>query len=259
MGQILGDQVSGAEAMITDDIAAKLALLPISCPKDAAYQLARYHELLTDWNTRINLTAGMADSEAIDKLYLDSVAPLAIDGLFPKNASLIDVGSGAGFPGLPLKILRPDLNITLLDSLQKRVGFLDAVIDELSLTNIRAIHGRAEDAARNGALREQFDMATARAVAALPVLMELMLPFVRVGGRVLCYKGPQVDQELRDGMFAASKLGGGAIQTLQVSVPGRDDWAHCVLRCDKKEETVRQYPRQAGTPIKKPLCAPAQS
>ncbi len=184
---------------------------------------------------------------------MDSLAPLRFAVLFPENASLIDVGSGAGFPGLPLAIARPDLRVTLLDSLAKRVNFLSAVTEELGLSNVRLMHSRAEDAGHEAGLRERFDIAVARAVAPLPVLCELLLPFVRVGGRMLCYKGPSADAELEAGRKAARLLGGGGVETLPVPLPSQPEWRHCLLTCEKRGQTVRQYPRKAGTPARQPL------
>ncbi len=235
---------------------ARLAALGAPCDARAAERLAAYHGMLAEWNERVNLTADAELDAMLDRHYLDSLAPLAVAGLFPKNARLIDVGSGAGFPGLPLAVARPDLDVLLLDSLAKRVAFLDAVIDTLGLTNVRTLHARAEDAARDPALRGRFDVAAARAVAAAPVLMELLLPFARVGGKAVCYKGPSAGEEIAAGTRAAALLGGGALTALQVAVPGQPDWRHCVLTSVKLRETPKAYPRKAGTPAKAPLGAP---
>lgn len=241
--------------MTSDIIAKGLSGLGICFPSRAPEQLSMYYDMLTDWNERMNLTASMDESEALDKLFMDSAAPLA-SGLFSENARLIDVGSGAGFPGLVIAILRPDIRVTLLDSLVKRIGFLSAVIEKLGIGNAFPMHARAEDAAR-GELRESCDIATARAVAALPTLFELLLPFIKVGGRAICYKGPQAASELEQGAYASSILGGGEPQSIPVTIPSRPDWQHCVVVCDKLSKTDRQYPRQAGTPAKKPLSPPA--
>ena len=235
----------------------ELALPKLNAQVDehAAERLAVYHEMLCDWNTRMNLTGDTALTTAMGRLYMDSLAPLALPSLFARGASVIDVGSGAGFPGLPLAIARPDLRMVLLDSLGKRVTFLNEVIATLGLSQVRAVHARAEDAARDPALRERFDVAVARAVAAAPVLMELLLPFARVGGQALCYKGPSAEEELLAGSRAARWLGGDALRVLPVDVPDQPEWRHCVLACAKRQPTPARYPRKAGTPERDPLGA----
>ncbi len=234
-------------------LAERMDGLRIDYCAETPEKLAGYHAMLADWNERLNLT-GDADFElSLDRHYTDSLAPLAIAGLFPENAGLIDVGSGAGFPGLPLAIARPDMSVTLLDSLMKRVKFLDAVKTELALQNVRAVHSRAEDAARDAQLRERFDIAVARAVAPFNVLCELLLPFVRVGGKMICYKGPAASDELNAGARAAALLGGGEPQVIPIAIPSRPEWKHCVICVEKKSKTVRQYPRKAGTASRSPL------
>ena len=233
--------------------AGRLALLHASVDVRAAGRLARYQAMLEDWNTRMNLTGDAGLEATLDRHFMDSLAPLQLVGLFPQGATLVDVGTGAGFPGLALAIARPDLQITLLDSLQKRLTFLDAVIDALELPRVRTVHARAEDAARDPALRERFDLAVARAVAAAPVLLELLLPFVRAGGQALCYKGPAAAEELEGAAFAARLLGGAAPRALAVEVPLQPEWRHCVLACAKVRPTPERYPRKAGVPAREPL------
>ena len=216
-------------------------------------QLVTYYEMLADWNTRMNLT-GDTDFEVILAGHFeDSLAPLQIGGLFPTGAALIDVGSGAGFPGLPIAIARPDMKVTLLDSLAKRVGFLKAVSQELGLANVECIHARAEEGAKSPALRETFDIAVARAVAPISVLCELLLPFVGIGGRMICYKGPAAAQEQAAGARTAALLGGGEMEVHEVNLPSRPDWGHRVVVSQKKEKTASQYPRKPGTPARSPL------
>ena len=183
MGEILGREIPGAEAVNLDAWEAELARHLDGLGADAAApaRLVRYHRLLCEWNARMNLTGDTDFAVALYRHYLDSLAPLRLEGLFAHGARVIDVGSGAGFPGLPLAIARPDLQVTLLDALQKRISFLAAVVEELGLTHVRLVHARAEDGARNPEHRERYDLAVARAVAPLPVLCELMLPFVAVG------------------------------------------------------------------------------
>ena len=261
MGEVLGNQVSASAAVRQawqEKLAAAIRELNIECDARTPERIARYHELLADWNTRMNLTGDTDFDTSVDRHYTDSLAPLVNRELFPKGASLIDVGSGAGFPGLPLAIARPDLKVTLLDSLMKRINFLDAVVTDLGLTNVTLVHSRAEDGGRDVKLRESFDLAVARAVAPLPVLSELLLPFVKVGGRMICYKGPSAEEELTAGQKAAHMLGGAAVEHVPVVLPRQPEWQHCLLTCEKKVKTVRQYPRKAGTPGRSPLGTSAQ-
>lgn len=257
MGEILGRAVSGAEAVSREQwperLKAGLDALGIAYDPAAPERLARYHQLLTEWNQVMNLTGDTDFETSLTRHYLDSLAPLGISGLFPEKASLIDVGTGAGFPGLPLAIARPDLDVVLMDSLQKRLNFLDAVVKELGLSNVRLCHARAEDGGRDPRWRETFDLAVARGVAALPVLAELLLPFVRVGGKAVCYKGPAAEEEWDAGQRAARLLGGGKLERTPIVLPGQEDWEHCVIALPKEAKTVRQYPRKAGTPGREPL------
>ena len=256
MGEVLGHQIPEAAAVTAEwerEIGRGIEALAIPCDGQAARRIAVYHAMLADWNTRMNLTGDTDFAASLTRHYLDSLAPLHWADLFEPGARLIDVGSGAGFPGLPLAIARPDLQVTLLDSLAKRIAFLTAVTEALGLTNVRLIHSRAEDGGRDSALRERFDVAVARAVAPLPVLCELLLPFVRVGGRMVCYKGPSAEGELAAGQKAARMLGGGRVENRPVFLPSEPDWRHCVLVCPKEAKTVRQYPRKAGTPSRQPL------
>lgn len=224
----------------------------LTLSQDQAEKLAGYHEMLIRANAQFNLTRVPDDlREAADRNYLDCIAPLASVS-WPQDArNLIDVGSGAGFPGIPLSIMRPDIHVVLVDSLGKRVNFLQSVIDELDL-NAQAMHLRAEDAGRRDELREQFDLAAARAVASLNLLSEYLLPMVRVGGRMLAMKGPQAEEELAQAAFALEELGGRADKVEDVTIPGRD-WAHKLVWIDKVQPTPQKYPRKAGVPEKKPL------
>ena len=222
-----------------------LALTPAQ-----AEQFERYHAMLTEANARMNLTRVPDDArEAIDRNYLDCAAPLAGD--FPAIETAVDVGSGAGFPGIPLAILMPGARFTLIDSLGKRVEFLNEVIAALGL-NARALHLRAEDAARREDLREAFDLATARAVAPMNVLCEYLLPFVKVGGRALALKGPGLDQELDAAQNALAILGGQIERVQPLPMPGRD-WDHRAAWIGKVAPTPGRYPRKAGMAEKRPL------
>lgn len=225
----------------------------IAMTETQADQFARYHAMLVEANAQFNLTRVPDElREAVDRNYLDCLAPLA-HGFPPDVRSLIDVGSGAGFPGIPLAIMLPDVRVVLVDALDKRVKFLRAVIDELHL-NAEAIHARAEDAARRAELRERFDIATARAVAAANLLAEYLLPFVRVGGHMMALKGPSLDEELAEAAYAIEVLGGRAVRTEALPIPDRD-WSHRVAYIEKTAPTPDKYPRKPGMPEKKPLIA----
>ena len=239
--------------MTAQELAKRLEECGIPARAELPEQLARYHALLMDWNTRMDLTAVTEEAEMIDRHYVDSLMPLTIPGLLPEQGRLIDVGTGAGFPGLPLALACPDVQVTLLDAQQKRLTFLQAVLDELRVKNVTLVHARAEDGARQEALRERFDVAVARAVAPTAVLAEYLLPYVRVGGRAVCWKGPSLAQELESGRRACHLLGGRLEEPVSCPIPGRD-WQHLLLRMDKVAKTARQYPRKAGTPGRSPLA-----
>ena len=218
---------------------------------EQAEKFESYHRMLIEANARFNLTRVPEDeAEAIDRNYLDCIAPLAV-GFPAAHASLIDVGSGAGFPGIPLAICLPETNIVLMDSLGKRVEFLESVIEVLHL-NARAVHLRAEDGARKPEYREAFDLATARAVAPLNLLCEYLLPFVKVGGQILALKGPGLDEEVAAAENALSILGGRFLRSDALPIPGRD-WDHRAAWIEKLAPTSDKYPRRAGKPEKKPL------
>ena len=218
---------------------------------EQAEKFESYHRMLIEANARFNLTRVPEDeAEAIDRNYLDCIAPLAV-GLPAAHASLIDVGSGAGFPGIPLAICLPETRIVLMDSLGKRVEFLESVIEVLHL-NARAVHLRAEDGARKPEYREAFDLATARAVAPLNLLCEYLLPFVKVGGQMLALKGPGLDEEVAAAENALSVLGGRFLRSDALPIPGRD-WDHRAAWIEKLAPTPDKYPRKAGKPEKKPL------
>ena len=203
-----------------------------------------YHRLLSEWNEKMNLTAITDPVAVAEKHFADSLA--ALPYLKP-GMKVVDVGTGAGFPGVPLLIMEPGLELTLADSLQKRLTFLDALLKELGL-KAALVHGRAEDLGQNKLYREQFDAALSRAVANLPVLLELTTPFVRVGGTAIAYKG-DADQELESAKTAAFLL--------HVKLRGVDLASplgkRCLIFADKIAPTPRSYPRKAGTPSKKPL------
>ena len=203
-----------------------------------------YQRLLLEWNEKMNLTAITDPVEVAQKHFADSLA--ALPYLQP-GTKVIDVGTGAGFPGVPLLILRPELQLTLADSLQKRLTFLDALLQELGL-HAQLVHGRAEDLGQNRLYREQFDAALSRAVAGLPVLLELTTPFVKVGGAAIAYKGDAAE-ELEKAKSAAFLL---HVQLRQVELTS-DLGKRCLIFADKKAPTPKAYPRKAGTPNRKPL------
>ncbi len=238
--------------MFKTQIQAKFSQAGILLSEAQAEAFARYHEMLAEANQRMNLTRIALDDveETIDRHYLDSAAPVGL-GLVSGAVSLLDVGSGAGLPGIPLSILLPKARVTLLDSLQKRVGFLNEVIAALQLNAI-AVHARAEDAAKDIAYRERFDVVTARAVAALPQLLELTLPFAKVGGAVLAYKGPSLDEELLAARRALQVLGGGDARGYAAKIPGRD-WDHRLAWVRKVKGTPGGYPRKPAEIAKKVL------
>ena len=210
-------------------------------------QFCRYYELLMDWNEKINLTAITEQSEVIEKHFIDSILPYKA---FKEGSSIIDIGSGAGFPGIPLKILRPDLNITLLDSLNKRINFLNIVIEELKLNNIVAIHGRCEDVAKMPKYRESFDYGTARAVAKLNILAEYTVPFIKVGGIFVAYKGQDADNEVLESRNAITKLYLKENKHLEFNL---NENSRKVLLFTKTNATPNIYPRGQNKPRKNPL------
>lgn len=216
-------------------------------------QFFKYFVLLTEWNQVMNLTAIIEMPEVVTKHFVDSLLVVKVlDGIRTETYSCIDVGTGAGFPGIPLKIAFPQLQITLLDSLNKRVGFLNTVIQELELTGIQAVHGRAEDFGRDKEYREQFDLCVSRAVANLSTLSEYCLPFVKQGGSFLPYKSGKVEEEAREAEGAVKKLGGFMGDTKTFILPGTDV-DRTFVPIDKIHMTPKKYPRKAGMPGKEPL------
>lgn len=214
-------------------------------------RFSKYKELLKDWNTKINITAITDDDEIDTKHFLDSLTPFVTD-IFNGNKKIIDIGTGGGFPGLPLKIVNPDLNVTLLDSLNKRIIFLNEVIRELGLEGIEAIHGRAEELSIKPVYREQFDICVSRAVASLDTLSEYCIPFVKPGGYFVSMKGPDIDEELKIGQNAIKLLGGKVVDTKLVQIPGTDI-THSLIIIEKIRQTPTKYPRGGGKPRKNPL------
>lgn len=213
----------------------------------------KYMNLLIEWNKNINLTAITDKDEIKLKHFVDS---LTINKYISDNSKVIDVGTGAGFPGIPLKIYNESLDITLLDSLNKRINFLNHVIEELNLNKIKAVHSRAEDAAKNPDYREKFDVATSRAVANLSTLVEYLLPFVRVNGICICMKGPNVEEELGRAKKAIEVLGGRIEQVDNfklVADGSENDLERNIIIIRKVRKCSNKYPRKAGMPSKEPI------
>lgn len=223
----------------------------ISLSETQLRQFDRYQELLVEWNQKMNLTALTEPKDVAIKHMIDSVS-VYDEKWFSEGMSVIDVGTGAGFPGLPLKILCPSLKVTLLDSLNKRVKFLETVVSELGLSDIVCVHARAEEAARQKQYREKFDAVVSRAVARLPILAEYDLPFVRVGGFFAAMKGAKYEEEAQEAKKAVKLLGGGEPVLREIKLPGLED-KRGIIYIRKEKKTPPVYPRKAGTPEKNPI------
>lgn len=225
--------------------------LEIEINEEEVRDFILFKELLQEWNQKINLTSIIEDEEIDIKHFIDSVIPLKT-GLFNDKLRVIDIGTGGGFPGLPLKIMNKDLDILLLDSTNKKINFLDIVINSLGLEGIEAYHGRAEEMARKKGFREQYDIAISRAVASLDTLTEYCLAFVKLGGHFISMKGPDIEEELRDGEKAINVLGGRIKEVKKFTLP-KTDIVHSLIIIEKIRETPTKYPRMGGKPRKQPL------
>lgn len=229
----------------------KLAHLDIVLDDTQKQQFYRFYEILVEWNSFMNLTGITEYEEVNEKHFVDSVSLVkAVD--VSKVKKVIDVGTGAGFPGIPLKIAFPHLEIVLLDSLNKRVKFLNEVIEQLGLTGIRTIHGRAEDYAKQKEYREQFDLCVSRAVANLSTLSEYCLPYVNVGGMFIPYKSGEIDAEVEASKKAIHILGGKLSEVIKFQLP-ETDIGRSFVKIEKVQNTSKKYPRKAGLPAKEPL------
>jgi 16S rRNA methyltransferase gidB len=214
-------------------------------------QYERYFELLVEWNEKINLTAITEKDDVYLKHFYDSIAPI-LQGLIQNHPiRLLDIGAGAGFPSLPMKILFPELDVTIIDSLNKRINFLHLLAEELDLDGVHFYHGRAEDFAQDKEFRAQFDVVTARAVARMQVLSELTIPYLKVGGRLLALKASNAPEELEEAKNALNLLFSKVEDNLQYELPNGDPRYITVV--EKKKETPNKYPRKAGLPNKRPL------
>ena len=224
--------------------------LGITLSPDAENLFSKYTSLLLSYNEVMNLTAITDRDEIAVKHYLDSLSPLAFS-LIPDGAKVVDVGSGAGFPGVPLKIGKRDIHLTAIDSLLKRLNFLETVKEDLSLDGFDTIHMRAEEAGQDKALRESFDIATARAVAPLSVLSEWCLPLVRIGGSFVALKGPSPNEEIEEAKSAIEVLGGEITDVFIVNLPG--EIKHSIVLIKKISQSPSKYPRKPGKASKQPI------
>lgn len=227
----------------------KAKMLNIEITQEQAQQFYKYMQLLLEWNEKMNLTAITEPEEVILKHFIDSIT---IKQYMDKAETVLDIGTGAGFPGIPLKILGENNEFTLLDSLNKRIIFLQTVIDELKLSNIQAIHGRAEEFIKQKNKRESYDIVVSRAVARLNVLLEYMLPFVKIGGKCICMKAFDIEEELNAAKKAIEILGGEIEKIDTITLPNSDIQRKIII-IKKVKNTPSKYPRKAGTPAKEPI------
>ena len=229
----------------------KLGELGIKQDQNQLERFHKFYQLLIEWNKVMNLTGITEYEDVVEKHFVDSLSIIkAID--LSRIHTVIDVGTGAGFPGIPLKIAFPHLRVVLLDSLNKRIKFLDEVISQRGLTEIRTIHGRAEEYARKEEYREQFDLCVSRAVANLSTLSEYCLPYIQVGGMFVPYKSGEIDDEVEQSKKAVRILGGNIKDVMKFELPGTDIHRSFVL-IHKEQHTQKKYPRKAGIPAKEPL------
>jgi 16S rRNA (guanine527-N7)-methyltransferase len=208
-----------------------------------------YMNLMLEWNEKINLTAITEVDDVIMKHFVDCLTLL---DYLKENETIVDVGTGAGFPGIPLAIMNEKNEFTLVDSLNKRINFLNDVKEKINLKNVTTIHARAEEFGQNKKYREQFDIAVSRAVANLSVLVEFLLPMIKVNGKVICMKGSQIKEELEEAKFAIKELGGIIKERKEFYLPGTDIKRNIII-IEKIKNTPKKYPRKAGTPSKQPL------
>lgn len=235
-------------SLFSNELENKIKSLNINLSKEHIAKFYNYMNKLLEWNEKINLTAITDENEIILKHFIDS---LTIEKEIDKNSKIIDIGTGAGFPGIPIRIIRDDINITLLDSLNKRIIFLEEIIKQLKLNNIRAVHNRVEEFAKINNERESYDIAVSRAVAPLNVLLEYMLPLIKVGGKCICMKGSNIEEV--DNVDNALKILGGKIENIdKINLPESSIERNIII-VRKISKTPLKYPRKSGTPSKSPI------
>lgn len=236
---------------MADKFEQQLSRLNIHLSEQQREQFQKYYEMLVEWNKVMNLTGITEYDEVNEKHFVDSLAISNVLDL-EKIDTVLDIGTGAGFPGLPLKIAYPHLNVVLLDSLQKRIHFLDAVIEELGLENVKTLHGRAEDYAKKAEYRESFDLCVSRAVANLSTLSEYCIPYIQMGGMFISYKSGNIDKEVSASKSAIKLLGGKLEKVVKFQLPDTEI-NRSFVKIKKVESTRKKYPRKAGLPGKEPL------
>ncbi len=237
--------------MFCEELKKFAAEIKIELDTEQLEKFEIFYKMVVEWNEKINLTAIIEPREFILKHLIDSLT-IFDEEKFSGVKKIIDIGTGAGFPGIPIKIFQPNLEIFLLDSLKKRIEFLKKVVAELNLKNVECLHGRAEDFAREKIFREQFDLSTSRAVARLNILAEYCLPFVKIGGKFLAMKSKQFREEISEAKNAVKILGGGEINFSEKKLPTLPD-IRAIISTEKIKSTPKKFPRSAGTPTKKPL------
>ena len=231
------------------EIEEKSSKIDINLDNEICNKLYNYMNLLLEWNEKINLTAITDEKEIILKHFIDS---FTINKFINSGDKMLDIGTGAGFPGLPIKIIRPEVDVFLMDSLNKRINFLNEVIESLQLKNIEAFHSRAEEMAKNNKFREKFDVVTSRAVAKLNIILEYMLPYTKINGKCLCMKGPNIEEEIKEAEKAL-KILGGEIEKIEKIILPDSNIERKIIIIRKKSATPLKYPRKAGMPTKEPL------
>lgn len=235
-----------------DQMRRELQEINLELSDEQLEQFFQYYQMLIEWNEKINLTAITEMEDVVTKHFVDSVSLIkAVEDIDKKAYKIIDVGTGAGFPGIPLKIAFPELEITLLDSLNKRVKFLNEVTGALGLKGMIAVHGRAEDLGRDNVSRETFDLCVSRAVANIATLSEYCLPFVKVGGYFIPYKSGKIEEELIAGTGAIKKLSGDIEEVINFKLPNSDE--RSLVKIKKIKVINKKYPRKAGLPAREPL------
>ncbi len=235
--------------VFSQDLLKKARMLGIELNENQIEMFYNYMNLLIEWNEKMNLTAIIEPKEIILKHFIDSIT---IKQYVKENDEVLDIGTGAGFPGIPLKIVEENSKITLLDSLNKRITFLQEVINKLNLKDIRGIHSRAEEFVKQKGEREKYDIVTSRAVARLNVLLEYMLPFTKIGGSCICMKANNTEEELQEAEKAINILGGKIEKVDKIILPESDIERNIII-IKKIKETPNKYPRKAGMPAKEPI------